>query len=277
MSILVFVSCESKNEINPAFFEISKGKAKVYLLPSIHFSNKSIYPLPDYIMDAYSNSPEVGFEFDLSIPLVNQNHSIPEKPDIKLVVSDETYDLLEKYAKQTNIGLRFCVNKDAIECSEFIMKTELQWNNISSLNGIETFFYNLAKNDKKEMIGLEEYKDYAIINDTMSNKEKENQLKNILQNRKGLVSLTTKAIQLWKSGDLKEIYNINKKSFMDSPELYDKKIDKRNIKMALAVEQLLKQEKVVFVIVGAGHFYGENSILKILESKGYKTKIINKA
>ena len=45
--------------------------------------------------------------------------------------------------------------------------------------------------------------------------------------------------------------------------------NERNLKMAAKVEEFLKANKKIFVVVGVGHLILEDNVLEILSKKGY--------
>ena len=45
--------------------------------------------------------------------------------------------------------------------------------------------------------------------------------------------------------------------------------NERNLKMAAKVEEFLKTNKKIFVVVGVGHLILEDNVLEILSKKGY--------
>jgi uncharacterized protein YbaP (TraB family) len=46
----------------------------------------------------------------------------------------------------------------------------------------------------------------------------------------------------------------------------------RNYKMAGKIEQYLTTDNTYFVVVGAGHLVGDEGIVRLLQTKGYKTR-----
>ncbi len=274
--VLLISSCKSKNDITPALYEVQTSKGKVYLFPSIHLADKSIYPFPDYVMNSYNGSDLIGFEYDLESQQTKTSAN-STSPNIKLLISDTTYNLLEKYAKETNVGLRFTVNKDAIEIARYIFDTELRWNNILGDLSIETYLYNLAKDDKKQIVSLEDNSSVQLISDTLTVKQKESVLKAVLEKRKGLSTIARKAINLWKKGEIELIHELNTKLSFNIPSYEEKLVSIRNVNMVSDIESYLTKRKVYFISIGAAHFAGEKGILKLLEGKGYKIRNINKA
>jgi uncharacterized protein YbaP (TraB family) len=76
----------------------------------------------------------------------------------------------------------------------------------------------------------------------------------------------------WSHGDVEKIAQADDGALRQKhPELYKKLLVDRNVKMADALAALLKDPATgtVFVAVGAGHLAGPDSILKMLEQRGF--------
>ena len=56
--------------------------------------------------------------------------------------------------------------------------------------------------------------------------------------------------------------------------LMKKMVDDRNITMTASLEQYLKGKEPCFVVVGAAHLLGDNGIIKLLQSKGYRVELV---
>jgi len=61
----------------------------------------------------------------------------------------------------------------------------------------------------------------------------------------------------------------------NEPETYKIMLTDRNINMVNKIVELTKDGKKHTIAVGAGHFIGEDNMLKLLEDKGYKITRIN--
>ena len=70
-------------------------------------------------------------------------------------------------------------------------------------------------------------------------------------------------------------------SYMKDNEFYDqlleRLIDQRNHKMAETIERLVSENKSekYFFAIGAGHFWGDNGINTLLQSKGYSIEQVD--
>ena len=86
------------------------------------------------------------------------------------------------------------------------------------------------------------------------------------------VSQTDAMVADWTRGDIEAIAKLdNDEMKVKYPELYDRLLVKRNERFADALAGLLKDPATgtVFVTIGAGHLAGPDSVLKMLETRGY--------
>jgi len=77
----------------------------------------------------------------------------------------------------------------------------------------------------------------------------------------------------WTSGDVEAIGKMeNEEMKVKYPELYSNLLVKRNVQFADQLAGMLKDPATgtVFVTIGAGHLAGPDSVLKMLETRGYK-------
>ena len=77
-------------------------------------------------------------------------------------------------------------------------------------------------------------------------------------------------LKSWSSGDVAGIARSFNADLADSPELKAALLSRRNASWTRWIEQRLQQPGTVMVAVGAGHLAGDESVLKMLETQGYK-------
>jgi uncharacterized protein YbaP (TraB family) len=91
--------------------------------------------------------------------------------------------------------------------------------------------------------------------------------------------LMGKTVSLWKAGDAAGMEKLLiADPVKQRPELkgvFAKLIDERNEAMAFKI-RTLEGEGPHFVVVGAGHLIGANSIVKMLEQKGYRVEQVSR-
>lgn len=81
-----------------------------------------------------------------------------------------------------------------------------------------------------------------------------------------------KMLRAWAAGDVSAIANSFHGELVDSPELLDALITRRNANWSRWIEQRLAVPGTVFLAVGAGHLAGPASVQSLLESRGYRVK-----
>ena len=81
-------------------------------------------------------------------------------------------------------------------------------------------------------------------------------------------------LKSWSSGDVAGIASSFNADLADSPELKDALLGRRNANWTRWIEQRMAQPGTVMVAVGAGHLAGDESVIRMLETQGYKVSRI---
>ena len=136
--------------------------------------------------------------------------------------------------------------------------------------GIDKYF--LSKADEKKILELESL-DYQIdLLSGFSDKDQELFLFYTLKDLKVMEQELGQLTRAWASGDSKAIESILKRSISEDERfafVFEKLVYERNRSMAAKIETFLRTRETYFVVVGAGHFVGDQGIIEILKRKGY--------
>ena len=73
----------------------------------------------------------------------------------------------------------------------------------------------------------------------------------------------------WARGDTSSLEKDLLGAFRESPELFDRLLAERNRNWVAPVEACLKAKTACFVVVGAAHLVGPESLVNLLQKKGY--------
>jgi uncharacterized protein YbaP (TraB family) len=79
-------------------------------------------------------------------------------------------------------------------------------------------------------------------------------------------------VEAWARGDtdaLEKLFLTEMKSY---PDLYTRLLVERNANWVASVETCLEQKTSCFVVVGAAHLVGPDSLVAMLQKKGYKVE-----
>jgi uncharacterized protein YbaP (TraB family) len=260
-------------------WSVEAGDNTIYLLGSLHVLKNDAYPLAAAIEEAYASSRKVVFETDMTAmtnPSVQQKMLAlglyPEGQTLDQHLSGKTRSLLKK--KMTELGLpmqqfaRFRPWFIALTLATF----ELQRLGYNPMYGVDMHFFSRAKEDEKEL-GFFEPVEYQIdLLGKMANQDQESFLNQTLEEMDIVAELAAEMTAYWESGDAENLYQLMNRSFKDHPTIRDRLLIQRNKNWTSQIEALMKENKNVLVIVGAGHLVGPDSVVDLLKKRGYSVE-----
>jgi uncharacterized protein YbaP (TraB family) len=148
--------------------------------------------------------------------------------------------------------------------------------NCSSPAGVEEELVKLAKEDKKEIQGLETMQFQASVFDSIPYKlQAKELLKNIDSFSVNKQEFNT-MLGFYENQQMDSIKTMLGKSEFGSDKYDDLLLKDRNKKWVTKLDKIMKKESV-FVAVGAGHLVGDNGLISLLRKQGYKVEpLVNK-
>lgn len=218
-------------------------------------------------------------------------------------ISEETYNLLvdylESYSSEYTMISSVLDYMTAEYWAIYVETPIISLVNLSTDLGIDSQLIKWAKSEGKTVLSVENYEDSLNALSGYSDLFYELQILSTVADKDGIEGLKKDILDMynaWKSGsnellemldedegeedtdelsidisdELMAKFEAQEDSLEKEADLYEKKmITDRNIVMANAAEQYIKDGKSVFFVVGAAHMYEEDGIIEILRSKGY--------
>lgn len=271
---------EEKFEYMPLTYEICDDNSCIYLLGSIHVGDMRVNKFDKKLIKLYNESDSLAVELDTKNITLDVSSFIltpPETLDNKLTETEK-----EKITT-------FIDNQKALSYEQLkYFKLGYIYNYFSLLptlelglssSGVDEYFLSLAHKDNKDIIEIETYEEQLALLLDYSDEFYINQINGLIDNYdNGSKSLNLLyETYLTANKDLLETL-INEDN--DDPlneeevEYINNMLYNRNIKMSNKVEELLRDDKETFMIVGLAHVLGEKGIIDLLEDKNYKISII---
>jgi uncharacterized protein YbaP (TraB family) len=267
------------------------GKNFAYLLGSIHAGSKDFYPLPDEIEDAYTECQVLAVEVDLAAQdqdalqeLLKDKGVYGGNDTLARHLPPATYDGVRKYAAGLGVPAELTDRMRPWALNVFITLLEAQKAGLKPELGIDQHFLKYAKQgvgpEKKAVVELESAEEQLGLLASFPDKQQADLLAATLEGAGHSSEAIDKLVEAWKSGDADTMHRMTaadpvKKRPALKP-VFQKMVDERNVTMAKKVEGYLKTRKPHFVVVGAGHLSGPNSIPKLLEKRGYKVEQVRR-
>jgi uncharacterized protein YbaP (TraB family) len=275
---LVLLTC-SQSLAESSVWKLQKGGSVMFLGGTCHLLRQSDFPLPAEFDRAYRASQIVVFETDLDKlrdPSTQQEliskATYADGSTIERHLSPRTYNLLKEYCASNGIPLEtfkqfkpsiIAVTMTAIELAKLGATQE----------GVDTFFYQLAKMDNKPVQGLETVEAQIEFIVGMGEGYEDAFVTHSIRDLKSIKQEYGSLVEAWKRGDTKRLNSLMIDELKTkTPSLYKQMLVERNINWLPMIDAYQRTVQTEFILVGVGHLVGPDGILKALERKGYKVE-----
>lgn len=287
-AVLVPARGQDKQPERCFLWKVSSKSNTVYLLGSMHVAKPELFPLAKEIEDAFAESKKLVVEVNTEgidqaemLKLTFNKGLYPAGQTLSKSLSKETLARLEKY----------CADKKTLKVatldpmrpwlvSILLTVEELKTSGYSE-EGVDKHFLKKAKAQKKPIVELETAAAQIELFASMTPELQDKVLAKSLAEAGAFKTSMDKMVALWKAGDAKGMNDsVLRGPIEKNPDfkpIMAKMFDERNAKMAAKVEDFLRGDETVFVMVGAGHMVGDKGIVKLLEDKKYKVEQVKRA
>jgi uncharacterized protein YbaP (TraB family) len=272
---LVVFACTCASAAS-SVWKAEKGNAVIYLGGTCHVLRETDYPLPEEFDTAYKASDTVVFETDigkLNDPATQQKMlakaMYADGSTIDQHLSPRVYGELSAYCEASGIPLKALSQFKPSILMVSLTLMEFMKLGVTS-QGVDTYFYELAKKDKKNVESLEtvdEQIDYLV---SMADGNEDEFVTYSIKDLKTIKETFEPLVRAWRRGDtgkLDELMITDLK--MRQPKLYGKLIVGRNRNWLPKIAADTKKPQTRFFLVGVGHLVGPDGIIEALKKKGY--------
>jgi uncharacterized protein YbaP (TraB family) len=139
-------------------------------------------------------------------------------------------------------------------------------------SGVEQRLTQRASADRKPIRGLETAREQLQIMAGLPDKQQREFLLYSVEDAQRMSSELDELLSAWRRGDAKGMAKLLQEGYDEYPDLYRPLTVERNRKWVPQIEQLLDDKDDYLVVVGALHLVGTDSVIDLLERKGYKIK-----
>ncbi len=280
--IIVFITIVFSTAVyaESSVWKLDADNGSFYLAGSCHVLRKSDYPLPKEFESAYAAADQVIFETDIEalrspdIRLLMMSKGMYTGGDtLEKKLSKKAYESLVKFCNDRSMSIDFLQNFKPWMAAMTLLILELGKNGISAADGLDMYFSNKAKKDEKQTGGLEDVYKHAELLSSLGEEFDDTIIESFIREVEKLQAVMKDLIKSWRVGDEagtdKYLTDNMRKEF---PTLYKRLITDRNRDWIPHLETLIASGKNTLVIVGVGHLVGEDSVINLLKSRGYKVK-----
>ncbi|HEY5368703.1 MAG TPA: TraB/GumN family protein [Hanamia sp.] len=283
LSCVLFLGCKAQqsapfvkqNNDNTLLWEVSGNglKKPSFLFGTFHLLCKDDIHFSDQLKRAMKQCDTIYMELDMEDPSIMLSGMLymNMKGGKKLedLYTPEEYKRLQNYFSDSlKVPLMLLQSAKPYFLVALLYPRMM---NCSSPSGVEEELVKIAKEDKKEINGLETMQFQASVFDSIPYElQAQELLKNIDSfsvNKKEFQTM----LNYYKNQQLDSITKMMGKSEFGSDKYDNLLLNDRNKNWVGQLKQIMKRESV-FVAVGAGHLVGNEGLIQLLRKAGYKVE-----
>lgn len=286
-SVMVLASCAVEPALmvnkepkqTASVWKVTNGENVTYFGGTVHILKEENFPLPAQYDKAYSASDKLVFETNIDgaeSPAFQQQIMskimLTDGTTLQTRLNEETYARLKEYFDSRGMPIAnfHPLKPSMVGLTVTIM--EYQANGLTQ-EGVDKFYSDKAKADGKEIEwfeSLEQQLDFIV---NMGGDDENGLINYTLDEIANLPTLIEDMLGTWKSGDLAQMDEKLVKPMAEGfPQVYKDLIIDRNDAWMPKVIEMLNDKPTEFVLVGAAHLAGKDSVFAKLEAKGYKVE-----
>ncbi|WP_394222971.1 TraB/GumN family protein [Alteromonas gracilis] len=262
-----------------SIWKVSKGDDAVYVGGTIHILPISEFPLPDTFTQIYKMSDTLVFEVKMpnATDVEGQQKMMAglayaEGKTLKDDVSEETYQALDSYLSKFGASADQLARFKPGMVASMLVAMEAQRSQLAG-EGVDAYFMQLAERDGKRSEYLESLDFQINMLANMGAGEEDRLIIETLETLPELKDMLKSTIKAWREGNSQRIDELVVETFKrESPSSYDDVFTKRNQNWLPQIEAMFGDDDQEFVLVGAGHLVGDESVIALLEAKGYQVE-----
>lgn len=281
IAMLILSSCKAQNGNgtlktsstgNTLLWEISgNGLSKPsYLFGTFHLICKADIPFGTSLKTAVQSVNEMYMELDMDDPATIMGGMTLMKmrgdTTLKKLYTDEEYKRLETFFNDSlHMPMAMFQHMKPFFLEAMLYPKMLP---CKTMSGVEEELMHLAKENKKEIQGLETMAFQASVFDSIPYGEQAKELLKSVDSIDTYKKYFATMVNVYKNQQLDKMLELFSNKDFGVENNQDILLDKRNKDWVIKLKTIMKKENV-FVAVGAGHLVGENGLIALLKKEGY--------
>ncbi|MEP0071780.1 MAG: TraB/GumN family protein [Marinomonas sp.] len=260
-------------------WKVSSETNTVYIGGTIHLLTPQDYPLPKAYDIAYQASSKVIFETNMDTissaafqKNLQDNMLYTDGTTLDKILPSDTYQSLVAYLNSRNIPINAVQNLKPSSLAMSLNMIELKHLGYTR-EGVDMFYSRKASQENKPKGWLEEPEEQISALSSFNQENEEQIIEYALDDIKEMPNTMDKLRNSWRRGDMETMASLDVIDLKrDYPDVYESLLAKRNNLWMPQIETMLNNSQIEFIMVGAMHLAGPDSILKKLKSRGYEVK-----
>ncbi|MGB3587050.1 MAG: TraB/GumN family protein [Tunicatimonas sp.] len=276
-SILSLLLSVSAQDTDALLWKISGNdfSQPSYLFGTIHLMCPDDIQITQPMRDALQNTKQVVLEIDMDEPGIMQNmQSIAMMADgttLNDLLTEDEYQLVGNYLQDS-----LQIPIQALNAMKPLMLSTFTFLDVLNCQpgSYEMQLVQQAKEQQKEVLGLETLEDQAQAFDFIPLEEQADYLVDAIQNYDETVFEIEAILAAYQSEQVEHLYNITHESMQEMEGAEESLLTKRNQNWIPLMEEIA-QDQPTFFAVGAAHLGGPMGVIALLKEQGYTVEAVS--
>jgi hypothetical protein len=258
-------------------WKATSGKNTAYLFGSLHVGDRSFYPLPATVENAFAASDVLIVELDLRKVdmLATASAMITEGmysggDSLWEHLSAQTRQAMEAYCKRAGLPIDMFAGMKPWLAAMTLQMLPVQMAGMDASLGLDQHFLDEAGDKRVDSLETAEWQ--LSLFTSLSPEMQEQLLASTVEGHGDPIAETKELIATWRSGDASRIEELLHKHADGPPELSRKLLEDRNPHMADAIAHCLDTAGHCFMVVGAAHLVGKEGVVELLGKRGIQVR-----
>jgi uncharacterized protein YbaP (TraB family) len=259
----------------PALWEVTGGESSVWLFGSVHLLPEGGFAIGGPLADALAEAERVCMEIDpdahdemATASLTMARAVDPEGRDLFELLGPDA-DSVRSAAEDAGVPLEALAMFEPWFAGLTVSVMALQAHGYDVEHGVEQIIQGRAREAGKSGCGLETLDGQLGLLDSLPAGLQKEILLQAIEEAGDIEELIEPMLEAWRSGDESGLLQSLEEDFEGYPDLAEALIYQRNARWADQVEDMLKGDDDVLVVVGAMHLVGDRGLPALLEERGY--------
>lgn len=252
------------------------GAPPSYLVGSLHVLTPAYYPLAPKIEQAFASSTVLIEEVDFdelrdpaTLSAVASKALLPPETTLAQVIGPDLYAGVIARIEKAGLPRAALERMKPWMVAVALAAPVMQAAGFDAAHGVDRHFFDRAVRAGMERRALETAAFQFDRLDRMAAADQEAMLRASLEDLDTQMTNVKSLAEGWARGDTAMVEHILLQTTRESPALYQRLLVDRNAAWVASVEACVAQKVSCFVVVGAAHLVGPDSLVSFLRKKGY--------
>lgn len=261
---------------------IHGAHSTVYLAGSVHVLPEKDSVLPPAMDRAYADSARLVMEIDLAKldqmeagGWMVEHGTLPAGTHLRELVGERTYGRVKMMASQLGLSMVALDHQAPWMVGIELSEQAYEHAGFSGEQGVEEQLVARVQADGKATGGLETLQEQLGGLIALSPQDQVRMLEQSMDDLKDLRSDMNDVIGAWRRGDAARLAALLSTEYDAFPALYRPLVTVRNEHWLPQIEEFLKGQDNIMVVVGSLHLVGKGGLLELLRKDGYAATQLN--